>query len=194
MSEQKFTLQTLETLQRYFPLEKNDAQQFSFYHLKGYLTALACAPVSVSFADWWGALKTLPELEIASDKAENELLPLMMVLMDKTQGSLAAGVMALPEPIELSDYDYGSTPIEQWCQGFMEGLRLSEDKWFSAEDEKAKENLELSFGVIAMLASRGDMRSKVDTSKFDERMNSGQQMLPQIIQRLFQIGQSKQST
>ncbi|MDH3354065.1 MAG: YecA family protein [Chromatiales bacterium] len=191
MSATKFTLQTLEILQRYFPLEKSDAQTFSFYHLKGYLTALVCSPVPLSFAEWWAALKTAPGLDIQSKEAENELLPLMMTLMDKTRDALVAGQTALPEPIELADYDYGSTPVEQWCQGFMEGLRLSEDVWFSPEYEEERENMELSFGVVAMLASREDMRRKVDAEKFDERMNSGQKMLPEIVRRLFQIGKSK---
>ncbi len=190
MSAPKFSLKVLETLQRYFPTEGSCTDRVSFHRLKGYLTALACAPVSVPFAEWWGALKALPELDIESEQAENELLPLMMTLMDKTLESVVAGKVATPEPVELGNYDFGASPIEQWCRGFMDGLKLSEEAWFSIDDEKERENLELSFGVVAMLATREDIRRKVDTAQFEERMNSAQQMLPQVVERLYKMGKA----
>jgi len=193
LSDPKFTLHALKTLQIYFPTEGSCTDKLSFHRLKGYLTALACAPISVPFAQWWEALKALPELSFESEEAENELLPLMMTLMDKTLESVVAGRAAPPEPVELSQFDYGTSPIEQWCQGFMDGLKLSEEAWFSVDDEHEKENLELSFGVVAMLATRENMKRKVDAKQFDERMNSAQQLLPQVIQGLYQAGKAKNS-
>ena len=192
MSDPKFTRHALETLQIYFPTEGSCTDRLSFHRLKGYMTALACAPVSVPFSQWWEALKALPELNIESAEAENELLPLMMTLMDKTLESVVSGRMVPPEPVELSQFDYGSSPIEQWCQGFMDGLKLSEEAWFSVDDEKERENLELSFGVVAMLATRENMRSKVDAAQFEERMRVAQQMLPQVIGHLYKVGKSHQ--
>lgn len=194
MSDSKFTLQALELLQQYFPATEDVAQKVSFHRLKGYLNAVACAPISIPFADWWGALKALPELNIESEQVENALLPLMMTLMDKTAESLANGQIALPEPIDLSHYDYGTTPVEQWCQGFMEGLMLSDAVWQSLEEQRDKESLELSFGLIAMLSSRQNLRSKVDAEQFDERMNSAQQMLPRVVERIYQLAKSQQFT
>lgn len=192
LSDPKFTLQALKTLQIYFPTEGSCIDSFSFHRLKGYLTALACAPTSIPFTQWWQALKAQPELNIESEQAENELLPLMMTLMDKTLESVAAGRAVPPEPVELSQFDYGTSSIEHWCQGFMDGLKLSEDAWFSVDDKQALEELELSFGVVAMLATREKMRSKVDAEKFDERMQAAQQMLPQVIGHLYKAGVSHQ--
>ena len=189
LSDPKFTLHSLETLQRYFPTEGSCADKFTFHRLKGYMTAVASAPVTVPFAQWWGALKAFPELNIESDQAENELLPLMMTLMDKTLESVVAQQVSPPEPVDLSHFDYGTSPVEQWCQGFVDGLKLSEDDWFAMED--AKDNLELSFGVVALLASRENMKRKVDTEQFDERINGAQQLLPQVVKGLYLVGKAK---
>jgi len=194
LSDPKFTLQALEMLQRYFPIDGFDPRKPSFNRLKGYLTALACAPILIPFTQWWGALKELTGLEFDSEQAENDLLPLMMTLMDKSLESVASGQVAIPEPVDLSQYDYSTAPVEQWCQGFMEGLGLSEEVWFSLEDKGEQESLELSFGLIALLASRENMRRKVDAEQFDERMNSAQQMLPQVVERIYSMGKSQQFT
>lgn len=190
MSGPKFNLHSLETLEKYFPAQNCDVDKLSFHRLKGFLTALSCAPETVPFADWWGALKALPELNIESDEAENELLPLVMTLMDKTLESVVSEQVAPPEPVELDNYDYGTSPIEQWSMGFMGGLELSEDKWFATEDEKEIEMLELSFGIVAMLANRESMRRKVDAEQFEERIKVAQKMLPQVVQKIYQMGKS----
>ncbi len=192
LSAPKFSLKSLDTLQRYFPTEGSCIDKISFYRLKGYLTALACAPSTVLFSDWWDALKALPDLTLESEQDENELLPLMMTLMDKTLESVVAGQAEPPEPVDLSNYDYGSSPVEQWCQGFMEGLRLSEEEWFSIKEDDARKRLELSFGVVALLASRENMKRKVDAEQFDERINRAQQMLPQVVGELYKLGKTHQ--
>ncbi|MCW8982640.1 MAG: YecA family protein [Gammaproteobacteria bacterium] len=192
MSDTKFTLQALQTLHNCFPAEGGE-QKLSFHRLKGFLSAVASAPHAIPFANWWGALKDLPELEIDSE-TENELLPIMMTLMDKTVESLAANQMVSPEPVNLGEYDYGSTPIEQWCHGYMDGIKLSEEVWFSMEDEQERDGLELSFGIVAMLATRENMRRKVDAEQFETRMEAAQQMLPQVVERLYNLSKSQQFT
>lgn len=190
MAGTKFNLQSLETLEKYFPAQNCGVDKLSFHRLKGYLTALACAPETVTFSEWWGALKALPELNIESDDAENELLPLVMTLMDKTLESVVADQVTPPEPVELDNYDYGTSPIEQWSMGFMGGLELSEDKWFATKDEKEIEMLELSFGIVAMLANRESMRRKVDAEQFQERISVAQKMLPQVVKKIYQMGKN----
>ncbi len=188
MAGTKFNIHSLQTLEKYFPTHDCGVDRLSFHRLKGYLTALACAPETITFAEWWGALKALPELNIESDEAENELLPLLMTLMDKTQESVVAEQVAPPEPVDLDNYDYGTSPIEQWSIGFMGGLELSEDQWFSTDEQKEIEMLELSFGIVGMLANRENMRRKVDPEQFNERIKVAQNMLPQVVQKIYKMG------
>jgi len=190
MIESKFSREELETLHHYFPVGGDSDRRLTFNRLTGFLTAIDCSPVTITPSAWWQALKDLPELGIDSEEDEQRVQPLLFKLNREIASSLVFKSSVIPKRVELSDYPFGSAPAEHFCRGFMDGILVSEDAWFDLDDEHALEGLETGLGVIAVLASREEIKDEVEAAEFDERMERAQEFLPEVVEHLHNLGQS----
>ena len=167
MTQHQFSIEQIQLLHHFFPIEIGHEDQYGFARLQGYLCAISAAPDYPAFELWWQILREHPSIKIDA-KAEQQLLPLILTLKDKVVESLQNDHPPIPDPTPLGDIADGMSATEQWCRGFMEGLMLSKEAWFAVGSEDEHKSLELTFGSIALLASRKRMRDKIKRNDFDQ--------------------------
>ncbi len=184
MSSHKLNQQELQLLLDFFPTQISEHQRLTFSRAKGYLTALALSPVAITPDKWWEAIKALPEIHFESKEQEVKLCKVLIKIDDSIKATLKAGVNPVPDYQDLASVDSGSSSVEQWCGGFMDGVMVCEDIWFSLKDKKLKEDLELVFGVIALVADREQINMERRSADYDRRIEDAQRFLPQAIVKL----------
>ena len=190
MSSQKLNKEELLLLLKFFPAEVSESHKLTFSRLKGYLVSLALSPVTITPEKWWEAVKALPDVSFENKEQEIEVCKILIKIDDKIKEGLTESVNQVPEYQDLSIAEAGSTAVEQWCLGFMDGVLVCEDIWFSTEDKSARENLELAFGVVSLIANREHIRKEMREADYDKRIDESQKFLPQVVLKLNEIRNS----
>ena len=96
----------------------------------------------------------------------------------------------MPDYQDISTQAFGSTAVEQWCLGFMDGVLISEEVWFNIEDNDAIDNLELAFGVVSLVADREQIKKEMEDDDYVKKIDEAQKFLPQVILKLDEMSNS----
>jgi uncharacterized protein len=187
VSSHKLNQQELQLLLDFFPTQISEQQKLTFSRVKGYLTSLSLSPVTITPEKWWEAIKTLPEINFESKEQEVNLCKVMIKIDDSIKTAIKEGINPVPDYEDLAAVAYGSSAVEQWCRGFMDGVLVCEDIWFSVKDKKMTEDLELAFGVVALIADREQIKMEMRSEDYDQRIDDAQRFLPQVILKLDEI-------
>ncbi|MCK4711119.1 MAG: UPF0149 family protein [Gammaproteobacteria bacterium] len=174
----------------FFPVDVSNDRKLTINRLKGYLTSLALSPVEISSEKWWDAIKVLPEIKIDSEGQEIELCKVLIKIDDKIKEFIKEAINQVPDYQDFSTQAFGSTAVEQWCLGFMDGVLVCEEAWFNIEDNDAIENLELAFGVVSLVADREQIKKEMKESDYDKKIDEAQKFLPQVMLKLDEMRNS----
>lgn len=143
----------------------------------GMLTAISISPTALPAEEWLEALFDGPFPEVADAAAQRErLLRWQQVIA----GTLAHGEL-LPLPCPLVASPEGDTPLTDWCIGFMEGMFLREDDWYT-KDEDYVADLTLPMVVISDLIDDPDMQSLRRDRKLLKEMSA---QIPDVVSELY---------
>ncbi len=187
MSEYTLKRDDLELLLRFFPVESDEQKRISFNQLKGYLSALALSPATITPEKWWEAVKALPGLSFDDKSQEVELCKILIRIDEKIKHVISTQAYPVPGYQSLASIPYGDSVVEQWCLGFMDGILVCENLWFSIEDSGVLEQIRLAFGVISLIANREHMSKEIEADDFENRVDDAQKILPQIMAQLDEI-------
>ena len=190
MVEHELNKDEKQMLLDYFPVDVSDDRKLTINRLKGYLTSLALSPVEISAEKWWEAIKELPEIKIDSEAQETKLCKVLIKFDDKIKEFIKQGINQGPGYQDISAQAFGSTTVEQWCLGFMDGVLVSEEVWFNIEDNNAIENLELAFGVVSLVADREQIKNEMEEDEYDKKIEEALKFLPQVILKLDEMKNS----
>jgi uncharacterized protein len=112
--------------------EEMDEGIFDISTLDGFLTAIVSGPVTIPPSIWLASLWGDFEPEWESEEAFSEILTLLIRHMN----GIVQTLMDYPEEFEplyleriLDDRTY--IIVDEWCEGYLRGTRLSSDEWQS---------------------------------------------------------------
>ncbi|MGM0537225.1 MAG: YecA family protein [Pseudomonadota bacterium] len=174
--------EALELLDDFLDSERVDADALDLIGAHGFLVALAVAPRETPAASWVAELFH-GEPAFADDAERETILGLLERLRQSAIEVLeAGGLPELPFELELGDSAPETTPIGDWCAGFMEGVFLDEAAWFS-DDEEAAATLLLPFMLLSgLFADEPDMAELAgDTTRLEGLVTQ----LPELVLDLY---------
>ncbi len=190
MVEHELNSDEKQLLHDIFPEDVSNDRKLTINRLKGYLTSLALSPLEISSEKWWDAIKELPEVKIDSKDQEIKLCKVLIKIDDKIKDLIKEAINQVPDYQDISTQIFGSTAVEQWCLGFMDGVLVSEEVWFNIEDNEAIENLELAFGVVSLVADREQIKKEMKEDDYEKKIDEAQRFLPQVIFKLDEMRNS----
>ena len=130
----------LERLQQFLDADDLHDEALDYLAGHGYLTALSISPVEVPEQEWMFELfAEEPQYADEAQKAdiEGSLRDLKALI-----GRVLASDEELEPPCELTLGDEPDlSDLRSWCVGFLEGVFLREEDWFTQEEETVSELL-----------------------------------------------------
>lgn len=124
----------LDVLGNYLLFESGSGQCMNLSMLDGYLTAVVCCPTSIPPTRWlkwvwdWECGEDAPEFESSSHGA------CILSLIVRHWNDIAGTLEHAPQhyvPLLLQEPKTKKPVIEEWCAGFMTGIRVSKRAWQS---------------------------------------------------------------
>ncbi len=164
---------------RFLARHGTDAAILNVSELDGFLAALACAPDMILPSRWlaeiWGGEAHTPEWD-SLDEAQ-AFLSAVMLIHNQVNGDLGGGLFE-PVFLERTLEDRTHLVVDDWCEGFLRGLRL----WpaLSGEDMTV---LEECLAPIRLFATEAGWKT-LDGMGQDEIEDRQQQIGP-AMERLF---------
>jgi yecA family protein len=179
-------------IDRHFPDEGKVGDGRANYHsLQGFITAIICAPRPTFPADWVSALFDIYGLELTQEEDWSELMIALIKLNNHLADAFDNDAALLPEVYNLDDYTPGTSPMELWCDGFLQGFMLDEDDWFDLDDEDTEEEVGSCAAIISALAMRELEDKSLPPDEFREKMEMTQVFLPKAVITLYEMARSE---
>lgn len=134
-----FMMNTNTSLQTFLDLDTHE-EMMTYVQACGYLTALCISPETIPDQEWLAILfGENPQFE--SDEQRQEIENALIGLKAQISRELSSEE-ELTIPCELDPgEDLEDSEINGWCMGFMEGVFLNEEIWFSKGEDEVSELL-----------------------------------------------------
>lgn len=134
-----FMMNTNTSLQTFLDLDTHE-EMMTYVQACGYLTALCISPETIPDREWLAILfGENPQFQ--SDEQRQEIENALIGLKAQISRELSSEE-ELTIPCELDPgEDLEDSEINGWCMGFMEGVFLNEEVWFSKGEDEVSELL-----------------------------------------------------
>ncbi len=134
-----FMMNTNTSLQSFLDLDTHE-EMMTYVQAHGYLTALCISPEVIPDQEWLTILfGENPQFE--SDEQRQEIENALIGLKAQISRELSSEE-ELTIPCELDPGEsLEDSEINGWCMGFMEGVFLNEEVWFSKGEDEVSELL-----------------------------------------------------
>lgn len=134
-----FMMNTNTSLQTFLDLDTHE-EMMTYVQACGYLTALCISPETIPDQEWLAILfGENPQFQ--SDEQRQEIENALIGLKAQISRELSSEE-ELTIPCELDPgEDLEDSEINGWCMGFMEGVFLNEEIWFSKGEDEVSELL-----------------------------------------------------
>jgi uncharacterized protein len=171
----------LQHLQAFLDADDLHDEALDYMAACGYLTALAISPEVVEDAELLAELfAETPDYQDAEQQAQIEST--LLELKARIARELASDEdLELPCELTLGDEpDYSD--LRSWCIGFMEGVFLREEAWFSNDEELVSE-LMLTIMVASCLFA--DQPEFAEIHEDEDMVEDMAEHIPQVLTQLF---------
>ncbi|MBV1882544.1 MAG: YecA family protein [Pseudomonadales bacterium] len=124
------------------------------HQIQGMFFALACAPVDVSADVWLPSVFGGLGCHYRNKKQRDQIVGIMLDLYDCITDTVLYAVPSLPCEIDFADQGCRYLPLRAWCQGLIEGIKLSGglEEWCGALDRKVSKELRAEIDLVAEAA------------------------------------------
>ena len=131
--KQSLTQKDFDKLEAFLHSDKTPTHCMNLFNLDGFLTSLIVGPVTVLPSRWlpviWGGTET-DEMIWDSIDVTQEIISLIMIY----NNMICSSIQDNPERYKplLLDRNVKQKPAyrtEDWCRGFLEGIKLSSEGW-----------------------------------------------------------------
>ncbi len=171
----------LDRLETLLATPETDEGALPLDALQGFLCAVVSSPREIAQEFWISSA-------LGETEANNEILDLLARFKDNIALRLqrGEGVEPLLYPVdeESEELDY-----ETWCQGYVEGMDLSETAWEeAAPDEEELDDLLMSVLVLSgALEEDEDLRAELGLNAREEAklMRTCAERLPDVVQEIY---------
>lgn len=101
--------------------------------LDGFLAAIVSGPTLIPPSQWLPAVWGDFEPEFEAEEEAHKVIMLMMEMMNSTASTLMLSPEAFEPLFEVRVIEGKEYPIvDEWCEGFMRGVSLTQAIWYSA--------------------------------------------------------------
>jgi len=146
--------------------EEQDEGILCLSELDGFFAAVVSGPVTIPPSKWLLAVWGDFEPEFSSDEEAQKVIMLMMDIMNSTVTALMESSEEFEPLFEVSVIDSKEyTIVDEWCEGYMRGVSLSQSLWNSAGLE-----MQILLTPIKAFTEAGDWMAH-DTSTEEEMIN-----------------------
>lgn len=134
-----FMMNTNTSLQTFLDLDTHE-EMMTYVQAHGYLTALCISPEPTPDQEWLTILfGENPQFE--SDSQRQEIENALIGLKAQISRELSSEEeLSIPCDLDPED-NLEDSEINGWCMGFMEGVFLNEEAWFSKGEDEISELL-----------------------------------------------------
>ncbi|GGE46029.1 hypothetical protein GCM10007421_20280 [Halopseudomonas oceani] len=171
----------LQRLQAFLDADDLHDEALDYMAACGYLTALAISPEAVADDEMLAELfAETPNYE--SDEQQQAIVSTLLELKARIARELASDEdLELPCELSLGDEpDYSD--LRSWCIGFMEGVFLREEAWFSGDEELVSE---LLLPVMVGSGLFADQPEFAEIDKDPDMVEDMAEHIPQVLTQLF---------
>ena len=171
----------LQHLQAFLDADDLHDEALDYMAACGYLTALAISPEVVEDAELLAELfAETPDYQDAEQQAQIEST--LLELKARIARELASDEdLELPCELTLGDEpDYSD--LRSWCIGFMEGVFLREEAWFSNDEELVSE---LLLPVMVGSGLFADQPEFAEIEQDEDMVEDMVEHIPQVLTQLF---------
>ena len=174
----------MDELFEFLDSDRVDSEALTLFGAHGFLMALAIAPAPTP-AQVWVAEIFNGEPHFENSEQHDRLLAHLEALLTNAADVLESG--HIPElPFDL-DIEAGESPIDtpvgEWCAGFMTGVFMQDDAWFSEQEEQAAQLL-LPFMALSELFEEEDEDLAAMASSHEQANHLARQ-LPELTLDLY---------
>lgn len=171
----------LQRLQAFLDADDLHDEALDYMAACGYLTALAISPEPVADEEMLAELfAETPNYE--SEEQQEAIISTLLELKSRIARELASDEdLELPCELSLGDEpDYSD--LRSWCIGFMEGVFLREEAWFSDDEELVSE---LLLPVMVASGLFADQPEFAEIDKDEDMVEDMAEHIPQVLTQLF---------
>ncbi|WP_304638819.1 YecA family protein [Pseudomonas sp.] len=171
----------LDRLQQFLDADDLHDEALDFLAGHGFLTALSISPVEVEEDEWIAELFA-EEPNYADDVQKQEIEATLRELKAHIARELASDEDLEP-PCDLTlgdEPDYSD--LRSWCVGFLEGVFLREEAWFSHEEEVVSELL------LPIMVGSGlfeDQPEFAEIAQDQDMVEDMMEHIPEVLTQLF---------
>lgn len=171
----------LDRLQQFLDADDLHDEALDFLAGHGFLTALSISPVEVEEDEWIAELFA-EEPNYADDAQKQEIEATLRELKAHIARELASDEDLEP-PCDLTlgdEPDYSD--LRSWCVGFLEGVFLREEAWFSHEEEVVSELL------LPIMVGSGlfeDQPEFAEIAQDQDMVEDMMEHIPEVLTQLF---------
>ena len=171
----------LDRLQQFLDADDLHDEALDYLAGHGFLTALSISPVEVAEDEWIAELFS-EEPNYVDDEQKRDIEGTLRELKAHISRELSSDEDLEP-PCELSlgdEPDYSD--LRSWCVGFLEGVFLREEDWFSAEEEIVSELL------LPIMVGSGlfeDQPEFAEIAKDQDMVEDMMEHIPEVLTQLF---------
>ena len=171
----------LQRLQAFLDADDLHDEALDYMAACGYLSALAISPEPVADEELLAELfAETPPYE--SPAQQDEIIGTLLELKARIARELASDEdLELPCELTLGDEpDYSD--LRSWCIGFMEGVFLREEAWFSNDEELVSE---LLLPIMVASGLFADQPEFAEIHEDEDMVEDMAEHIPQVLTQLF---------
>jgi uncharacterized protein len=169
----------LDRLDAYLSSDMSPEQTLLLSDLNGFLHGIACSPIAVVSSEWMPAA-----LGVSSDSVPEWVLEDIGSMYMSILEGLSIGTPEI-EPVFWQDED-GRVIAMDWCEGFMEAVKLRPDAWdaFAATAEGAKLMTPI---LIHMVDESGKSAFGLAPEALDAALPQAAEAIPMVVPAIFRL-------
>ena len=152
----------LATLEQFLEHEDRALGTQNIHQIQGMFFAMACAPVEVSADIWLPSVFGGLGCHYRNKKQREEIVGIMFDLYDCITDTVLYAVPNLPCEIALDDQGHKYLPLKAWCQGVVEGIKVSGglEEWCGDLKKSVSKELRVEIDLVAEVAYYHDNKDE----------------------------------
>jgi uncharacterized protein len=170
------TVDPLETLDEYLRSDQGPDARMGLSDLDGFLTGVACFPEEIPENEW---------LDVALGDASSVPNKILMIVRQRYFGirDLLEKQRDVIEPVFWQAPE-GHVIAMDWCEGFMEAVKLRPKRWraFNTTDKGAELMLPI---LVHMFDDDGNSLMGLSQPEIDETLDEAAKAIPTIVPAIF---------
>lgn len=151
-------------LEQFLDHERRALGTQNMHQLQGMFFAMACAPVEVSADVWLPSIFGGLACHYQNKKQRDKIVGIMFDLYDCITDTVLYAVPSLPCEIDLTDQECKYLPLKAWCQGLIEGMKISGglEEWCADLEKRSSKLLRVEIDLVAEIAYYSEQDEEPD--------------------------------